>query len=132
MHEYFCLHVCLCTWCMQFSWNQKRASGQMELKLQRVITLHVWVLRIEPWFFGRTVLLTGFNIEGIKQKGCKTNQQPASNPAIACSLSQGWDKGLLSPSLEEICFGLGSQLRSTYLILAIETKQCAYTYYTKL
>lgn len=31
---------------------------------------------------GQPVLLTGFDTEGIKQKGCKTNQQPASSPAI--------------------------------------------------
>jgi hypothetical protein len=32
---------------------------------------------------GQPVLLTSFNAEGIKQEGCKTNEQPANNPAIA-------------------------------------------------
>lgn len=105
----------------------------MGLKLQRVLSLRVRVLRVEPRPFGRTVsVLTGFNTEGIRQEGCKTNQQPVNNPAVVCSLSQGWDKGLPSPSFKEICFGLGSQLRSTSLTLAMATKQCEYTYYTKL
>lgn len=38
----------------QYSWSLKRASGQMELKLQRVMSLCVRVLRLEPWSSRRT------------------------------------------------------------------------------
>lgn len=54
---FVCMSIFACMYvCVPHACSTMRASGQMKLKLQRVISLlRVRVLRLEPWSSGRTV-----------------------------------------------------------------------------
>lgn len=51
----FSLLVCLYTWCVPgtYGGRMKRASDPLDLKLQTVVSHHMWGLELEPRSFGR-------------------------------------------------------------------------------